>query len=142
MKKRNDRLEFLYCPVRLGDSLHVERHRVVKEGPWQIWVDPIPDGWAKDGHQGEAGLVHIRRDRIEEGWAPRHYEGGPEHDLCPLGRFYLSEEGARFALQLWIGLRRIYVRPSRRRVRREGTIGPEYPRDDPGRGRSPLATSN
>jgi hypothetical protein len=59
-------------------------------------------------------LVHIRRSRIAEGWAPRHYEGGPEtNDLCPLGRFYLTEAGARFALQLWIGFRRIYPKPSR-----------------------------
>lgn len=116
MKKQTDQIMFLYSPIRLGDSLHIERHRVVKQGRWVIVIEPIPDGWAGKVHRGPTPLVHIRRSRIAEGWAPLHYEGGPETtDLCPFGRFYLTVEAARFALQLWIGSRRIYIRPSRRR---------------------------
>jgi hypothetical protein len=114
MRKQTDQIMFLYSPIRLGDSLHIERHRVVRQGRQVIVIEPIPDGWAEVGHRGPTPLVHIRRSRIAEGWAPRHYEGGPEtNDLCPLGRFYLTEAGARFALQLWIGFRRIYPKPSR-----------------------------
>jgi hypothetical protein len=108
-KARDDHPRFLYCPWRDGQSVRVFRHLIVKEGPKQIAVQSAQYDEFSDEFRCQKGLVTASRHRLETmGYDWKWFDGSlsPEpDDACPLGRFYRTEEGARFALDAWLSLR-------------------------------------